>query len=104
MEKFDLRRTKNGYQLNVPINGAALLRHPLYNKGTAFTEAERKRFKLEGLLPSQSNDIDTQARRTFRTIMFNRDPVGRHIDLAGLQDRNEHLYYKLLSEPLEDLM
>ncbi len=104
MEKFDLRRTKHGHQLNVPINGAALLRHPLYNKGTAFTEAERKRFNLEGLLPSQSNDIDTQARRTFRTIMFNRDPVGRHIDLAGLQDRNEHLYYKLLSDHLEDLM
>lgn len=36
--------------------------------------------------------------------MFNRDPVGRHIDLAGLQDRNEHLYYKILSMHLEDLM
>ncbi len=104
MEKFDLRRTKDGYQLNVPISGTSLLRHPLYNKGTAFTAEERKLFKLEGLLPSQSNDIDTQARRTFRTIMFNRDPVGRHIDLAGLQDRNEHLYYKILSEHLEDLM
>ncbi len=95
---------KSGYQLNVPLSGASLLRHPLYNKGTAFTEAERKRFKLEGLLPSQSNDIETQAKRTFRTIMFNRDPVGRHIDLAGLQDRNEHLYYKILSMHLEDLM
>lgn len=104
MEEFDLRRTKAGYQLNVPLSGASLLRHPLYNKGTAFTEAERRRFKLEGLLPSQSNDIETQARRTFRTIMFNRDPVGRHIDLAGLQDRNEHLYYKILSMHLEDLM
>lgn len=104
MEKFDLRRTKDGYQLNVPMSGTSLLRYPLYNKGTGFTDAERKRFKLEGLLPSQSNDIDTQARRVFKTIMFNEDPVGRHIGLAALQDRNEHLFYKILSQHLEELM
>ena len=104
MEKFDLRRTKDGYQLNVPRSGISLLRYPLYNKGTAFTDAERKRFNIEGLLPSQINDIDTQAERSFRTIMFNEDPVGRHIGLAALQDRNEHLYYKVLSMHLEELM
>ena len=104
MEKFDLRRTKDGYQLNVPISGTSLLRFPLYNKGTGFSEAERKRFDLDGLLPSQSNDIETQARRVYRSIMFNKDPVGRHIDLAALQDRNEHLFYKILSLHLEELM
>jgi len=104
MEKFDLRRTKDGYQLNVPMSGTSLLRFPLYNKGTAFTERERKLFDLEGLLPSQINDIDTQVERTFNTIMFNEDPVGRHIGLAALQDRNEHLFYKILSLHLEELM
>jgi malic enzyme len=104
VEKFDLRRTKDGYQLNVPISGVELLRHPLYNKGTAFTQAERKRFKLEGLLPSRNNDIDTQVERTFNTIMFNEDPVGRHIGFAALHDRNEHLFYRILSMHLEELM
>ena len=104
MEKFDLRRSPDGYQLNVPMSGTSLLRFPLYNKGTGFTDAERERFSLDGLLPSQNNDIDTQAERVYRTIMFNEDPVGRHIDLAALQDRNEHLYYKILSLHLEDLM
>ena len=104
MEKFDLRRTKDGYQLNVPMSGTSLLRFPLYNKGTGFTDAERKRFDLDGLLPSQTNDIETQARRVYKTIMFNEDPVGRHIDLAALQDRNEHLFYKILSLHLEELM
>jgi malic enzyme len=104
VEKFDLRRTKGGYQLNVPRSGISLLRYPLYNKGSAFTEAERTRFDLEGLLPSRNNDIETQAERTFRTIMFNEDPVGRHIGLAALQDRNEHLFYKIVSMHLEELM
>lgn len=86
------------------MSGTSLLRFPLYNKGTGFTEAERKRFKLEGLLPSQHNDIETQARRVYKTIMFNEDAVGRHIGLAALQDRNEHLFYKVLSLHLEELM
>lgn len=86
------------------MRGTSLLRFPLYNKGTGFSRAERKRFRLDGLLPSQSNDIDTQAARVFKTIMFNEDPVGRHIGLAALQDRNEHLFYKVLSLHLEELM
>jgi len=104
MEKFDLTRTKDGYRLKVPLSGTSLLRSPLYSKGTGFTASERERFDLDGLLPSQANDIDTQAERTFRTIMFNEDPVGRHIGLAALQDRNEHLFYKILSLHLEELM
>jgi len=104
VDKFELVRTAHGHQLNVPNRGTSLLRYPLYNKGTGFSPEERKRFGLEGLLPSQHNDIETQARRVFNTIMFNEDPVGRHIGLAALQDRNEHLYYKILSLHLEELM
>jgi malic enzyme len=105
MDKFDLVKTGDGgYQLRVPKKASSLLRYPLYNKGTGFTAAERKRFGLEGLLPAQINDIDTQARRVYHSIMFNKDPVGRHIDLAALQDRNEHLYYKVLQLHLEELM
>ena len=104
MDKFELIKTADGHQLKVPIRGTSLLRYPLYNKGTGFSQEERKRFGLEGLLPSQHNDIETQAQRVFNTIMFNEDPVGRHIGLAALQDRNEHLYYKILSLHLEELM
>jgi malic enzyme len=104
MDKFDLIRTGDSYQLRVPKRSHSLIRHPLYNKGTGFTKAERARFDLEGLLPAQINSIDTQADRVYRSIMFNRDPVGRHIGLAALQDRNEHLYYRVLQLHLEELM
>lgn len=104
MEKFDLKRTAKGDRLRVPHRGPSLVRFPLYNKGTGFTLEERERFGLVGILPSQHNDIETQARRLYKSICFNPDPVGRHIDLAALQDRNEHLYYKLLSLHLEELL
>ena len=104
MEKFDLKRTASGDQLRVPFSGPSLLRFPLYNKGTGFTIEERERFDLVGLLPSQHNDIETQANRVYKSICFNEDPVGRHIGLAALQDRNEHLYYKVLSLHLDELM
>ena len=103
MEKFELTKTADGQQLRVPKRGSDLLRFPLFNKGTAFSAEERARFGLDGLLPAQIGKIDTQQERVYRSIMFNEDPVGRHIDLAGLQDRNEHLYYKVLSSHLEDL-
>lgn len=104
MEKFDLTRSSDGYQLRVPERRASVLRYPLYNKGIGFTAVERERFHLDGLLPAQVNDIDTQAERVYKSIMFNPDPVGRHIDLAALQDRNEHLFYRVLSQNLEELM
>jgi malate dehydrogenase (oxaloacetate-decarboxylating) len=104
MEKFDLKRSADGDILTVPFRGPSVLRFPLYNKGTGFTAEERERFHLVGLLPSQHNDIETQAERAYRTITFNQDPVGRHIGLAALQDRNEHLYYKVLSLHLKELM
>jgi malate dehydrogenase (oxaloacetate-decarboxylating) len=104
MDKFDLIKTGDKYQLHVPNHGASLLRYPIYNKGTGFSAEERRRFGLEGLLPAQINDIDKQAERVYRSIMFNQDPVGRHIGLVALQDRNEHLYYKVLSLHLEELM
>jgi len=104
VDKFDLEKTKSGYTLRVPKRGSSLLRYPLYNKGTGFTVEERERFGLDGLLPARQNDIATQSERVYRSICFNPDPVGRHIDLAALQDRNEHLFYRVLSDHLEELM
>lgn len=104
MQDFNLKRTKTGDRLRVPKSGPELLRYPLYNKGTGFTREERQRLGIEGVLPAQHNDIETQADRIYRSICFNPDPVGRHIGLASLQDRNEVLFYKVLSLHLEELM
>ena len=104
MEKFELARTPTGDTVRTRLSGADLLRSPLHNKGIGFTREERRRFGIEGMLPSQYNDIETQAERTYRTICFNQDPVGRNIDLTLLLNRNEVLFYKLLQLHLKELM
>jgi len=104
VEKFDLQRTPEGDILRTSKTGREMLRSPLFAKGTGFTFAERRRFGIEGMLPAQHNDIATQAERQYLSICFNPDPVGRHIDLSQLLNRNEVLFYKILSMHLEELM
>ena len=104
MDKFDLRKTPDGDELRTFRKGRNLMRYPLYNKGTGFTHAERREFGIEGLLPAQHNTIETQAERTYRSIFFNPDPVGRYIGLSALQDRNEHLFYKVMQLHLAEAM
>jgi len=81
-----------------------MLRSPLYDKGTGFNYEERRQFGIEGMLPAEYNDIETQAERSYLSICFNKDPVGRHIDLSQLLNRNEVLFYKILSMHLDELM
>jgi len=104
MEKFELMKTPDGGKVRVNLSGTDLLRAPIYNKGIGFTLEERRRFGIEGMLPPQHNDIEMQADRTYHTICFNKDPVGRNIDLGLLQNRNEILFYRVLSDHLEELM
>ena len=104
MEKFELMKTPDCGKVRFNLSGTELLRSPIYNKGIGFSTEERRRFVIEGMLPPQHNDIEMQADRTYHTICFNKDPVGRNIDLGLLQNRNEILFYKVLSNHLKELM
>jgi malate dehydrogenase (oxaloacetate-decarboxylating) len=86
------------------LRGLALLRHPSFNKGTAFTRHEREVLGLEGLLPDAVSTIEQQAARSLRHIQRKEDPLERYIGLAALQDRNEVLYYRVLLDNLEELL
>jgi malic enzyme len=103
MERYCVRRDGTT-RVEVPLRGAALLRHPLYNKGTAFTREERAAFGLDGLLPETVSTIEQQVRRARANIVRKEDPLERYVGLAALQDRNETLFYRLLVENLEEFL
>jgi malate dehydrogenase (oxaloacetate-decarboxylating) len=90
--------------LDVGLTGVDLIRHPMLNKGTAFSREERREFGLEGLLPYQYNTMEQQVARAYAAFRSAGTPLEQYINLATLQERNEHLFYKLLAQHLEELM
>jgi malate dehydrogenase (oxaloacetate-decarboxylating) len=85
------------------LSGMDLLNHQLLNKGTAFTEEERVRFGLHGLLPPQLETLTEQVGRAYRAYQRKSDDLERHIYLRALQDTNEVLFYRLLLEHVEEM-
>jgi malic enzyme len=86
------------------LRGARLLSEPLCNKGTAFSAEERNTFGLEGLLPAAVSTVEQQARRVYENIVRKSDPLAQYIRLTALQDRNEHLFYRVLMDHLEEFL
>ncbi len=105
MRHYDLTRDREGkLRLRVPYRGQRLLRHPLYTKGTAFTQEERVAFGLEGLLPHAVGSMRQQATRVYANINRKQDPLEKYIGLAALQDRNETLFYRVLVDHPEEFL
>src|SRR5246500_68419 len=83
-----------------PPTGYDLLRNPRLNKGTAFTEAERRALRLEGLLPPAVTTMALQVARRHAEIAALENDLQKYLVLSDLQTRNETLYYAvLMSDP-----
>src|SRR5580704_14144747 len=80
------------------------LEDPLANKGTAFSEAERSKLGLRGLLPSAVETLDQQAARSYQEYQKQPDDLARHINLRELQDTNETLFYRLIRDHVEEML
>ena len=76
--------------------GIALLYDPRWNKGTAFSEDEREREKLVGLLPEGVEDIERQRTRVLQQLGHQATDIERYVYLDSLLDRNETLFYRVL--------
>jgi malate dehydrogenase (oxaloacetate-decarboxylating) len=90
--------------LKTPYTGADLIAHPLLNKGTAFTEEERDRFKLHGLLPPHVGNLREQVTRRLKVMHSFATNFERYAFLRDLQDANETLFYALLTENTEEML
>ncbi|MEI7533716.1 MAG: NAD-dependent malic enzyme [Verrucomicrobiae bacterium] len=91
-------------QRALPAKGMDWLHNPIFNKGTAFTEAERDALGLRGLLPPHVQTMAEQVQRVMNNFRSKSSDLERYIQLAGLQDRNETLFYRVVMDHLEEMM
>jgi malate dehydrogenase (oxaloacetate-decarboxylating)(NADP+) len=84
--------------------GIALLHDPRYNKGTAFSEAERDALNLRGLLPPHIHTQAEQVQRVLKNFQQKSSDLERYIHIISLQDRNETLFYRVIMDNLEVMM
>lgn len=80
--------------IQIRDKGAAILRCPLWNKGTAFTQEERDELGLNGLLPPKISSIEQQIKRTYLNYSKRKTPLAKYQSLMALMMRNELLFYQ----------
>ncbi|MCF6312688.1 MAG: NAD-dependent malic enzyme [Verrucomicrobiales bacterium] len=90
--------------LYIRYAGPVLLETPLLNKGSAFTLQERRAFNLEGLLPYQIETIEQQVERSYQQFSQFDNDLDKHIYLRNIQDANETLYLRLVTDYLEEML
>lgn len=77
------------------MQGASLLQSPYLNKGSAFTEEERKEFNLTGRLPTSLATLDVQAKRAYKQYSNCADDRAKNSFMTSMSDQNVVLYYRV---------
>jgi malate dehydrogenase (oxaloacetate-decarboxylating)(NADP+) len=86
------------------VTGHDVLTNPLVNKGTAFTERERDLLGIRGLLPPRVFTLEEQLQRTLHSVRGKSSNLERYIYLTTLQNRNETLFYRLVTDHIEEMV
>jgi len=98
-EKIQVRKPPPGFPRSV-----AVLRDPALNKGTAFTEKERDALGLRGLLPPHVSTQEEQVVRVLENVRCKETDLEKYIYMIALEDRNRSLFYRVLTDNLQELM
>lgn len=80
----------------------SILNDPFLNKGTAFTQAERKELDLIGLLPPYIQTIEEQAAQTYAQMQTKVNDLEKRLFLMEIFNTNRTLFYYLFSQHLEE--
>ncbi|HEY5235446.1 MAG TPA: oxaloacetate-decarboxylating malate dehydrogenase, partial [Rhabdochlamydiaceae bacterium] len=87
-----------------PCKSEHILSDPLLNKGTAFTHEERDHFQLNGLIPYHVSTLEEQVQRRYQNFKAQTTDLTKHLFLSALYNRNEVLFYKLVSEHITEML
>ena len=79
------------------LRGRQVLAEPRINKGTAFSETERRELGVTGLIPSGHVTLDDQVTRVYAQYLRQATDLARNVLLTEVHDRNEVLFYRLLA-------
>lgn len=80
----------------------SILNDPFLNKGTAFTQEERKELGLIGLLPPYIQTIEEQAAQTYAQMQTKVNNLEKRLFLMEIFNTNRTLFYYLFSQHLEE--
>ncbi|WP_256838237.1 NAD-dependent malic enzyme [Ornithinimicrobium faecis] len=98
-------RTDNGAEtVQIAVRGRQVLARPMLNFGPAYTLEQRRALGLQGLLPPAVNSMNEQLKRVYRQFDKQPDALSKYVYLNQLQDLNEILYYRLVSEHLDEML
>ncbi len=84
-------------------HGLALLRDPLLNKGTGFTEEEREALGLRGFLPAAVMSMQAQAERVMTNLRTLPSDLEKYVALNSLHDRNEALFFRVVCDNIDEI-
>ncbi len=86
------------------LRGRQVLADQRINKGTAFTDSERHDLGLTGLIPAAHFTLEDQLGRVYAQYLRQPNDLARNVTLNALHDRNEVLFYRLLTEHLSEML
>lgn len=106
MLDFKMKRDKKTgeYFIETSISGKLILTTPQLNKGTAFTHEERRAFGILGKLPDRVETLNEQVKRAYLQFASYTSRLQQNIYLNNLHDRNQILFYKLLSRHMGEML
>jgi malate dehydrogenase (oxaloacetate-decarboxylating) len=86
------------------LRGRQVLADPRINKGTAFSDEERRELGVTGLIPWGHITLDGQVSRVYAQYQNQTTDLARNVLLNEVRDRNQVLYYQLLTQHLTEML
>ncbi len=102
--RYEVLPGHHGTRIKVNVRGSQILSIPRLNRGTAFTQSEREKLGLVGLLPSAVTPLEGQLHRAYHQFRMQPSKLAQFSFLSSMRDRNTVLFYRLLSEHLAEMM
>ncbi|EFX04262.1 malate oxidoreductase [Grosmannia clavigera kw1407] len=89
--------------LECALRGPMMLKHTVFNKGSAFTAAERRAFGLTGLLPASVQTLEQQVERAYQQYSSRPNDLAKNTFLSSLRDQSQVLFYRLAQDHIKEM-